>query len=215
MTDAARLPTPLIVWALAAAMLGAYGLFSLAGAPTQANLFVAFALIPERFDPESPARFGSWIAALGALFGHAFLHAGWWHVGANAFFFFLGGRVVARRLGAWRFALLFLAATVGGGLSYIALNWGMQAVAVGASGAVCGVFAAYFLASRPSWREALSDRQIRRAMGVFLLINVVLMGFVSAAGIFPIAWEAHLGGFIAGGLAYIALAPRVRAGPWG
>lgn len=44
----------------------------------------------------------------------------------------------------------------------------------------------------------------------FLAINVVLMAFLPL----PIAWEAHLGGFFAGAVAYPMLAPR-RRGPWG
>jgi membrane associated rhomboid family serine protease len=87
-----------------------------------------------------------------------------------------------------------------------------QTGAVGASGAICGLFGAYFLAIRPSPRAALQDPQVRNAMLSFLGINVVLMAFLPL----PIAWEAHLGGFIAGALAYVALAPRLkRHGPWG
>jgi membrane associated rhomboid family serine protease len=49
---------------------------------------------------------------------------------------------------------------------------------------------------------------------MLFLINVVLMGAASEAGLFPIAWEAHLGGFIGGGVAYALLQPRAHR-PWG
>ena len=42
-------------------------------------------------------------------------------------------------------------------------------------------------------------------------INVVLMALLPL----PIAWEAHLGGFVAGALSYLLMAPRMRTGPWG
>jgi membrane associated rhomboid family serine protease len=74
------------------------------------------------------------------------------------------------------------------------------------------LFGAYFLAVRPSPAQALADPQVRSAMLSFLAINVVLMALLPL----PIAWEAHLGGFLAGALAYPLLAPRARySGPWG
>ena len=101
---------------------------------------------------------------------------------------------------------MFLISAAGGALAFIAINWNEQGVAVGASGAVCGVFSAYFLSARRTWREALSDPRVRGPFGMILLLNVVLMGVVSELGWFPIAWEGHLGGFVAGALAYVALA---------
>jgi membrane associated rhomboid family serine protease len=46
----------------------------------------------------------------------------------------------------------------------------------------------------------------------FLGINVVLMAFLNL----PIAWQAHLGGFLVGAGAYLLLRPASRpVGPWG
>jgi membrane associated rhomboid family serine protease len=67
---------------------------------------------------------------------------------------------------------------------------------------------------RRTWREAVADPRIRGAYGMIFFLNVVLMGAASEFGLFPIAWEGHLGGFVGGALAYIALAPKPR-GPWG
>ncbi len=212
--ETVRLPTPFIVWALVGAILFSYLAFVLATPAQQQAIDYAFALIPERFNPESPARFVNWGEAAAPLFGHAFLHLAWWHAGLNAFFFFLLGRLPALRLGWWRFLLVFFAGAVLGGVAFIVLNWNGEIAAVGASGAVCGVFSAYFLALRPSWRQAMSDRRIRGAFGSIFFLNVVLMGLVSELGWLPIAWEGHLGGFVGGALAYMFLAPRHR-GPWG
>jgi membrane associated rhomboid family serine protease len=74
------------------------------------------------------------------------------------------------------------------------------------------LFGAYFLAVRPTPRAALADPQVRNAMLMFLGINVVLMAFLPL----PIAWEAHLGGFVVGAAAFVMLARRQRrAGPRG
>jgi membrane associated rhomboid family serine protease len=119
---------------------------------------------------------------------------------------------VERRLGGGRFALLYLLSILGGAAAYIMINPNSAGPAVGASGAVCGVYAAFFLAVRPSPRAALADARVRNAMLWFVGINVVLMALLPL----PIAWEAHLGGFIAGAGAFLLLAPRRgRLGPWG
>ena len=96
-------------------------------------------------------------------------------------------------------------------IAYVLINPHSVEPAVGASGAICGVFAAYFLAVRPTPRAALADPRVRNAMLTFVGINVVLVALLPL----PIAWEAHLGGFIAGALVYLALARWAPAGPWG
>lgn len=207
------MPTPFIIWALAAAIVLTYALYWFASPEQKQVIDYAFALIPERFHAESPNRFANWYEAAGPLFGHAFLHLAWWHAGVNAFFFFLLGRLPALRLGWWRFLIVFFAGALLGAVAYVVIAWNSDVAAVGASGAVCGVFSAYFLALAPDWRQAIADRRIRNSFGSIFFLNVVLMGVVSELGWFPIAWQGHLGGFVGGALAYIALAPRYR-GPW-
>jgi membrane associated rhomboid family serine protease len=207
------MPTPFIIWVLVGAIVLSYAAFFVSPPAQQQAIDYALALIPARFDPDSPERFVNWYEAAAPLFGHAFLHLAWWHAGLNAFFFFLLGRLPALRLGWWRFLIVFFAGAVLGGIAFIALNWNSQGIAVGASGAVCGVFSAYFLSLRADWRQSLADPRIRNALGSIFFLNVVVMGVISELGWFPIAWEGHLGGFVGGAIAYIALAPRHR-GPW-
>lgn len=207
-----RFPPALV--ALAAAIIGAFAWFSFQGADQQNEVFYDFALIPVRFDESSPYHFNTWYEALGPLFGHVFLHAGVLHIGMNMLMLMQVGPWVAQRLGGVRFLVLFFLSALGGAAAYLLINAHAQTPAVGASGAICGVFGAYFFSVRPSWREALADAQVRNAIGVFLFINVILAGVASATGFLPIAWEAHLGGFVAGVLAYFALAPRAQAESW-
>ena len=209
-----RPPTPWIVWAIVGAIGVSYAAFLLASPDMRNAIDFAFALIPERFHADSPYRFNQWYEALGPIFGHTLLHAAWWHAGLNAFFFFATGRHPAMVLGPWRFLALYLISAAGGAIAFILINWNEHgAVAVGASGAVCGVFSAYFLSARRTWREALADPRVRGPFGMIFLLNVVLMAVVSELGLFPIAWEGHMGGFIAGALAYVALAPKREAWP--
>jgi membrane associated rhomboid family serine protease len=215
-----RLPTgrcgpPIVIFALAASFVGAYLYYLTLNSAQQEQMTYAFAVIPARFDPASPMHFANWYEALGPLLGHVFLHGGWLHLGMNTLVYMQGAPWVASRLGAARFLLLFFISAIGGALVYILINLHSENFAVGASGAICGVFGAYFLSVGRSWGEALANPGVRNGIGMFLLINVGLAGLASASGFLPIAWEAHLGGFVTGALAYLVLAPRVVRGPWG
>jgi len=185
-------------------------LLTLIMTPAQLTGLTAYELTPARFDPGAAEGYASPTAALAALLGHAFLHAGPIHLLMNMMVFFQAGPFVEQRMGSLRFALLYVLSILGGAVGYLLINPHSAMGVIGASGAVCGVFAAYFLAVRPSPRAAIEDPRVRNAMLTFVGINVVLVALLPL----PIAWEAHLGGFIAGGLAYLVLAPKAATGPW-
>ncbi|WP_395644403.1 rhomboid family intramembrane serine protease [Terricaulis sp.] len=200
-----RLPTPWIIWALVGAIAVSYAMFMFLPPDVQEELDLAFGLMPARYDASNPVHFRSLAAMIAPLFGHAFLHVAWWHAATNGFFLFILGRWPALRLGWWRFLILFFVSSVAGALAYLLINPGSEEIAIGASGAVCGVFMAYFLSVRPRWQDALREPAIRNQLGMIFFLNVVVMGVLSELEVFPIAWEAHLGGFIGGAVAYIAL----------
>ncbi len=159
-------------------------------------------------------------AALAPLVGHVFLHAGWFHLIFNIFLILQTGELVAERLGrSWsgavKFLALFFASGAAGALTYIGFNPTSQAPAIGASGAACGLFAAYLLALAPNWRMAIRSPQILQMGFYFLLVNVGVAMLARTTGVLPIAWEAHLGGFVAGVVVYPLLAPKRVAAPWG
>lgn len=209
-----RPKTPAVVIGLIASFFLAYLGFVLAPDDVKNFIYFSFSVIPARFDPSSPWAFSAWYEVAGPLLGHVFLHGGWLHLGMNALVLFQAGPLVARRMGAERFLLLFFLSAIGGALAFILINPGAETPAVGASGAICGVFAAYFLSVRPSVRAALRDPMVRRGVFWFLAINVALAALARQSGVLLIAWEAHLGGFLAGGVAFVLLAPRLRSGPW-
>ena len=199
---------PPIVYVMLALFIGVQAAMSLAPAETQNAVFDAFALHPNRFTMSGG--FDHWYQAAVPLIAHAFLHVGWLHVGANCLGFVQVAPILASRLGQFRFFVLFLVSAIGGAFMYIALQ--TTTPMVGASGAICGLFAAFFLSNGRTPREALAAPGVRQAIVLFLGINVVLVGL---SGL-PIAWQAHLGGFIAGAIVYPLLAPRAPpAGPWG
>lgn len=212
-----RPPLPLAVIGLGGAIVASFLLTGQYDPDRNQAIFERLALVPARFDPATPDHYRTWLDAALPLFGHVFAHYGFAHILMNMLAYAQAAPFLARRIGEARFLLLFFISALGGAGAFIVINAHSEYPAVGASGAICGLFAAYFLAVRPTPQAALADPQVRNAMFSFLGINVVLMGALAAMHILPIAWEAHLGGFLAGGGAYLLLAPRARApiGPWG
>lgn len=184
-----------------------------------------FALIPARFtDPGFPMIAGSeyW-----SLITYGFLHGDWMHLLFNCLWLLVFGTPVARYLGPLKFLALCAIAAVAGGLASLALHWGTVVFVIGASGAVSGLLAAaipimYGIKVPGGVRplmpgELLQSRSALVFMAIWLGITLVSgatgwtgNSFVEESGI---AWEAHLGGFLGGLLAFYLLARRtVRKG---
>lgn len=114
-------------------------------------------------------------------------HAGILHVGFNMLTLWLFGRVLEPLYGRLRFSLVWAVSALGGSLGVVA--FGSIALVVGASGALFGLFGAYFVVMRQA-------RMNPTSLLVLIGINIVF-GFVVPG----VAWEAHVGGLLAGMLA--------------
>lgn len=188
------------------------------------EFLLKFAFIPARYDPPAGLDPRWLVGGAGAEYWtvvtHAFLHADWVHLAINSFWMLAFGSVLARRLGALRFLVISALCAIAGVGLYAAMNWQEFAILIGASGAISGQTAAalrlifsrpsnLFQASRmrpehmraSSLSEVLRNPQALVFVGVWMAVNVFfglnsdLMPGVEAGGI---AWEAHLGGFLAG-----------------
>ncbi len=132
--------------------------------------------------------------APGGLGGLGFLD-----IAFNMWALIIVGPALERMLGSARYLAVYLLSAFGGGvLLYYTVPLNQQSL--GASGAVFGLFGAWFVVSR---RLRLDSRGI---VGL-IVINLVL-GFVVPR----IAWQDHIGGLITGALitAAYAYAPRSR-----
>ena len=107
------------------------------------------------------------------------------------------GPALERTLGSGRYLAVYLASALGGSIAYFLIA-PPYVQALGASGAIFGLFGAWFVLSR---RLGLDSRQV-----VFLIVLNLAIGFAVPY----IAWQAHVGGLVAGGLltAAYAYAPR-------
>jgi membrane associated rhomboid family serine protease len=115
------------------------------------------------------------------------------HIVFNMCWLWVLGRAIEPVLGSLRFTAVYLLAAVGGSvLGYVLAP---HSSAVGASGAIFGLAAAYFVLSR---RLNVDASYAARLVGIFLVWMVVSAGVDF--------WEGHLGGFVAGGAITLAYA---------
>lgn len=202
---------PRVVTSLVALIVAAHLLTYLVGPSGQDWLFETLGVVPARIES---GRLG--VAGLVAsLCGNVFLHAGFLHLFFNVALILQTGELVAERFGrsvdgAARFLTLFFASAAAGALVYVAFNQGSEAPAIGASGAASGLFAAYLVARFPDVQAAVRSPRLWQMAFSFLLVNVAIAAAARTLGVLPIAWEAHLGGFIAGAALYPLLLPRTR-----
>ncbi|MFS8479160.1 MAG: rhomboid family intramembrane serine protease [Micromonosporaceae bacterium] len=131
-----------------------------------------------------------------------FLHAGILHLLMNMWALWVLGRNLEVALGPVRFLALYLLSGLGGS---VAVYWFSHpnVPTVGASGAIFGLFAAFFVVLRRLGRDT-------SAIIPVLVINLIITFTVPA-----ISWQGHIGGMISGGIlaAGLAYAPRQNRTP--
>jgi membrane associated rhomboid family serine protease len=166
---------------------------------------------------------GGWVAVFTSPITHMLVHGDITHLLVNAAWLLAFGTAIARRMSAGRFLALCALCGVAGALAFLVLNWGSTASVIGISGAVSGLMGGAFrfffsavdrgavallrfeprLVPRMGLRQALADRRIQFAIGLWLIANLLIAwgaaGLTQQAGI---AWEAHVGGFLAGFLLF-------------
>ncbi|MEU4097830.1 rhomboid family intramembrane serine protease [Streptomyces sp. NPDC026673] len=144
------------------------------------------------------------------LITSAFLHQppgqgtfGILHILLNMYSLWTLGRVVEAQLGRIRFIALYLLSALGG--SVLVYLIAPHSSTVGASGAIFGLGAAYFVFSKRLNYDPLGGRQ--------LIIGLLVWMAVSAA---VTSWQGHLGGLLAGGAVGLvfAYAPGRRRALW-
>ncbi|HEY1293158.1 MAG TPA: rhomboid family intramembrane serine protease [Chloroflexota bacterium] len=153
-------------------------------------------------------------AAAITLLTSTFLHAGWFHLAANMVYLAVFGPPVERRLGPVRFLLLYATSGLIGSLAYVLAQPLSAAPAVGASGAIAGVMAAYLVLFPGSTLGSLAPVLFLHVVEstptlLLLLLWLLTQVFSSVASLTTttgIAWWAHLGGFASG----LVLTPVLR-----
>lgn len=209
-------PMPLTAFALI--LIGLHGLRVFSPESLQIEALYHGALFPERFwgwvegqgmTPGGTLPYDGFVPAAAPLFLSALLHGDWFHVILNAVFLIAIGKpvleflsVLQGRYGAGAitmlFVLIFLTQAVGG-LLYLFLNFPDGGIAVGSSGGLSGLMGAFFL-MREGGRARLISRSFLTVAAIFSVANLILAFIGPSLLGAPIAWEVHIGGFIAGGI---------------
>ena len=141
------------------------------------------------------------------FFTYAFLHAGLLHLSVNMITLFSLGRVVLERVSTPAAALLYASAVLGGAAGFAILSDSFRPM-VGASGGLfglAGAILAWEYVDRFVLREALWP--VARAVLLLIALNVLLYYAMDRL----LAWEAHLGGFIAGWIMALLIDPLPRS----
>jgi membrane associated rhomboid family serine protease len=169
------------------------------------DLFAQFAFVPGRYLGNGVYG-GDPLAFLVAPVTHLFLHADWMHLIVNMAFFLAFGSAIGRRMGAKQFVVLYLLCGIVAAFSWAWMYGETAAILLGASGAVSGMVGAVARVSiwpprhsgsaLPFWRPQI----VITFVVIWLVLNILFGVFpvLISDGYGGIAWEAHLGGFIAG-----------------
>jgi len=182
-----------------------------------ADRFVSqYALIPaellrgEDLPPKIPIPI--WMTVLSSMF----LHGGLLHLLGNMLYLWIFGDNVEDAMGPIRFLVFYLMCGAAAALAQIAVDPGTTIPLVGASGAIAGILAAYFMLY-PYARVItlipiffflrLMAIPAVLLLGIWFLLQVISgAGSLGSAG--GVAWFAHIGGFVAGAILVFPLRRR-------
>jgi membrane associated rhomboid family serine protease len=143
------------------------------------------------------------------IFTSAFLHGGLLHITVNMISLWVLGRFIEAVAGSRRMAVIYFVSLIASGLGVVYLSPAAYATVptLGASGAIFGLFGALFAIGFKLGRPGM--QLIRANIGI-LVLNLIIT-FWPGAGI---AWEAHVGGLVAGFLLTLVIyAPPKRVAP--
>jgi membrane associated rhomboid family serine protease len=163
--------------------------------------YVWQATYPSGFHPRGVVD-GEWYRLLTGAFLHLPPTEGTFgilHIVMNMVSLWNIGRVVEAQLGRARYLALYLLSALGGSVLVLLIAPGTDTL--GASGAIFGLGAAYYVMAR---RLGADMRSVNRFIAGLLLWLLISAGLTS--------WQGHLGGLLAGGVVTVAYAyaPRDR-----
>lgn len=197
-------------------------------------MIITFGFVPGRYDAalagDRFAEYGGSAAQVWTFVTYSLLHADFTHLAFNVLWLLPFGSAVARRFGAIRFFLFLIVASVAGAAAHLLTHAHELAPMIGASAAVSGAMAAAirfafgrggFLSFRRGDADAaarvpalplfqgLRHPRVIAFLAVWFGINIVF-GLGSSPFTGPsqsVAWQAHIGGFLAGLLLFSLFDP--------
>lgn len=225
---------PPVLIGLFAVLVGIHLIRALLPPDLDASVLWTFGFVPARYESSLAGVVlfsGGAGAKVWSFLTYAFLHADLNHLVFNALWLLPFGSAVARRLGALRFLAFFAVTAIVGAAAHLATHPHEPIPMIGASAAISGAMAASirfafssggFAAFRrrpeeepeplePLW-HALRKPPVIAFLVLWFGVNIVFgMGALSIDGrAQSIAWQAHIGGFLAGLLLFALFDPAPK-----
>lgn len=208
---------PVIVLAFLAALAGVHLVRTyLLTQPQDIELLVRAAFIPARYTLPG----GMDVFAYTSPLTYSLLHGGMAHLLVNSVWLAAFGSPLAARIGPLRFVAFWSVTALAAVALHYVMHPGEPVPVIGASGSISGMMgaAARFGFARPSRgggftgqvlpiRSALSSRTVMTFLAVWFAVNLAT-GLIGMADGPQIAWEAHIGGFLAGFLLVSLFVPN-------
>lgn len=138
---------------------------------------------------------GSWLNFISPL-TYIFIHGSWMHMVFNALMGLALCTFFEREFGARATVVFFVICGLTGALAYFLLNPFITAPVIGASGSTSGLFAAVLVLLFRKKKLGQLGRKGPWPVLIFWAVLMVVMGFMG--GPENVAWQAHLGGYLAG-----------------
>jgi len=227
------LNVPAVVVALLAALALIQAIFALVLSPEQKTEFLLlFAFIPARYDPGVQPDIvwpGGTAADLWTFVSYALIHGDVAHLALNGVWLLAFCSPVARRFGAARFLAFMAATAAAGAAAHLVTHFGELLPMVGASASISGAMAAAmrfafqrggplglgrggedaYRVPAASLAASLRDTRVLAFLLAWFGINLLfgLSGIWMPGVEQAVAWEAHIGGFLAGLLAFAVFDP--------
>ncbi len=189
-----------------------------------AKFIYEYGIVPARiFFPSFTAKYEFTTSPLTTFFTSMFLHGGWMHIIFNMWALFIFGDNVEDKLGHFKYLIFYLGSGLIAGLIHSAFNYNSTMPSIGASGAIAGVMGAY---------AVLFPFARIKTLFIFFIFPIIVyipaffyimfwffiqffsgtLSLMGAEGS-PIAWWAHIGGFLGGILLLFVFKKDVRFPP--
>lgn len=198
---------PFVTWGLILVNVAVFLLEVASNSPQVQAMLASLAATPAAIVHKVPNP-GNVPAEL-TLISYQFLHGGWEHIIGNMLYLWVFGDDIEDALGPVRFILFYLLCGIAAALAFVAINTGSKVPLVGASGSVSGILAAYLLL-RPCADVSVFVFRAIVHMRAFWVIGawVVLQLYMTlTAANDGVAYMAHVGGLVAGGLLFLVMRP--------
>ena len=201
-------------------------------AEQKTEFLLLFAFIPARYDASIMPDVvwpGGVAADIWTFITYALIHGDITHLLFNSIWLLAFGPPIARRFGSVRFLLFMAVTAAAGAVVHLLTHYGELLPMIGASAAISGAMAAAtrfaFQRGGPLglWRDSedayrvpaadlltsLGDKRVLAFIAVWFGVNLLFGAWaISMAGFEQtIAWQAHIGGFLAGLLGFSLFDP--------